>query len=450
MGLFSSAANRCSNGNRFLRSAGACCCSPSAASAPAGGVRGKEEASTSAPASAPADSKKKRWRKRKFWRKKKKAKKESGELADLVNNISAKSDVCKNVNAAEEILRSSNQNMPSRALTFSQLGAATDGFSEQNLLGEGGFGRVYKGLLDDTREVIAVKQLDRNGFQGNREFLVEVLMLSLLHHPNLVKLLGYSTDSDQRILVYEYMPKGSLEDHLLDLPPNWKPLPWHTRMQIAVGAAKGIEYLHEVANPPVIYRDLKASNILLDRDFNAKLSDFGLAKLGPMGDQSHVSTRVMGTYGYCAPEYAMTGKLTKMSDIYSFGVVLLELITGRRAIDVARPSEEQVLVHWASPLLRDKRRFVKLADPLLGRRYPVKGLYQALAVASMCLQEDAASRPGISDVVAALSFLADPQYYPPEGMQAEHKSPDRGSDRDSSPSPPKADMIRADDEMKHR
>ncbi|CAD6341913.1 unnamed protein product [Miscanthus lutarioriparius] len=447
MGLFSSAAKRCSNGKKFLRSAGACYCSPSAC-APAGGVRGKEEASTSAPASVPADSKKKRWRK------KKKAKKESGdgsgELADLVNNISAKSDVCKNVNAAEEILRSSNQNMPSRELTFSQLGAATDRFSEQNLLGEGGFGRVYKGLLEDTREVIAVKQLDRNGFQGNREFLVEVLMLSLLHHPNLVKLLGYSTDSDQRILVYEYMPKGSLEDHLLDLPPNWKPLPWHTRMQIAVGAAKGIEYLHEVANPPVIYRDLKASNILLDRDFNAKLSDFGLAKLGPMGDQSHVSTRVMGTYGYCAPEYAMTGKLTKMSDIYSFGVVLLELITGRRAIDVARPSEEQVLVHWASPLLRDKRRFVKLADPLLGRRYPVKGLYQALAVASMCLQEDAASRPGISDVVAALSFLADPQYYPPEGMQAEHKSPDRGSDRDSSPSPPKADMIRADDEMKHR
>ncbi|XP_034597175.2 probable serine/threonine-protein kinase PBL23 [Setaria viridis] len=298
--------------------------------------------------------------------------------------------------------------MPSRALTFSQLDAATSGFSEKNLLGEGGFGRVYKGRLEDTKEVIAVKQLDRDGFQGNREFLVEVLMLSLLHHPNLVKLLGYCTDSNQRILVYEYMPKGSLEDHLLDLPPNWKPLPWHTRMQIAVGAAKGIEYLHEVANPPVIYRDLKASNILLDRDFNAKLSDFGLAKLGPMGDQSHVSTRVMGTYGYCAPEYAMTGKLTKMSDIYSFGVVLLELITGRRAIDISRPSEEQVLVHWASPLLRDKKRFMKLADPLLGRRYPVKGLYQALAVASMCLQEDAASRPGISDVVAALSFLADP------------------------------------------
>ena len=119
-------------------------------------------------------------------------------------------------------------------------------------------------------------------------------------------------------------------------------------MRIAVGAAKGIEYLHEVANPPVIYRDLKASNILLDKDFNSKLSDFGLAKLGPLGDESHVSTRVMGTYGYCAPEYAMTGKLTKMSDIYSFGVVLLELITGRRAIDPTKPTEEQVLIHWVS------------------------------------------------------------------------------------------------------
>jgi len=134
----------------------------------------------------------------------------------------------------------------------------------------------------------------------------------------------------------------------IDLTPNSQPLSWHTRMKIAVGAAKGIEYLHEVANPPVIYRDLKASNILLDGSFNAKLSDFGLAKLGPSGDKTHVSTRVMGTYGYCAPEYAMTGKLTKTSDIYSFGVVLLELITGRRAIDTTKPTREQILVHWVS------------------------------------------------------------------------------------------------------
>ncbi|KAI4963095.1 hypothetical protein ZWY2020_019715 [Hordeum vulgare] len=190
---------------------------------------------------------------------------------------------------------------------------------------------------------------------------------------NLVNLLGYSTDLDQRILVYEYMPNSSLEDHLLDLPANAKALAWQTRMKIAVGAAKGIEYLHEVANPPVIYRDLKASTSSWTRTSTPSSPTSGLAKLGPVGDQSHVSTRVMGTYGYCAPEYAMTGKLTKMSDIYSFGVVLLELITGRRAIDPTRPTEEQILIHWAAPLIRDRKMFVRLADPLLGKDFPVKG-----------------------------------------------------------------------------
>lgn len=137
-----------------------------------------------------------------------------------------------------------------------------------------------------------------------------------------------------------------------DVAPNAKPLAWHTRMKIAAGTAKGLEHLHEIANPPVIYRDFKASNILLDENLNAKLSDFGLARVGPMGDKSHVSTRVMGTYGYCAPEYALTGKLTKMSDVYSFGVVFLELITGRKAIDSTRPKREQHLVHWVCALFQ--------------------------------------------------------------------------------------------------
>uniref|UniRef100_A0A453FQ96 Protein kinase domain-containing protein n=1 Tax=Aegilops tauschii subsp. strangulata TaxID=200361 RepID=A0A453FQ96_AEGTS len=343
-------------------------------------------------------------------------------------------DITSHMYAAEEILRITNQNIPSRVLTFRELSAATNNFSPNNLVGEGGFGMVYKGHLKDTKEDIAVKRLDKEGFQGNREFLVEVLMLSLLSHPNLVNLIGYSTDLDQRILVYEYMPNGSLEDHLLDLPENAKALPWQTRMRIAVGAAKGIEYLHEVANPPVIYRDLKASNILLDKDFNSKLSDFGLAKLGPLGDESHVSTRVMGTYGYCAPEYAMTGKLTKMSDIYSFGVVLLELITGRRAIDPTKPTEEQVLIHWAAPLIRDRKMFVRLADPLLGKDFPVKGLYQALAIASMCMQEDPSKRPKIGDVVDALTFLAEQKYYPQRDREAAQA---KGGDCST---PPKKDM----------
>ncbi|GKU96210.1 hypothetical protein SLEP1_g9473 [Rubroshorea leprosula] len=297
-----------------------------------------------------------------------------------------------------------------QTFTFRELAAATKNFRPECFIGEGGFGRVYKGQLESTGQVVAVKQLDRNGLQGNREFLVEVLMLSLLHHPNLVNLIGYCADGDQRLLVYEFMPLGSLEDHLHDLPPDKEPLDWNTRMKIAAGAAKGLEYLHDKANPPVIYRDFKSSNILLDEGFEPKLSDFGLAKLGPVGDKSHVSTRVMGTYGYCAPEYAMTGQLTVKSDVYSFGVVLLELITGRKAIDSTRPHGEQNLVTWARPVFNDRRRFSRLADPRLQGRFPMRGLYQALAVASMCIQEQASIRPLIGDVVTALSYLANQAY----------------------------------------
>ncbi|XP_033148747.1 probable serine/threonine-protein kinase PBL23 [Brassica rapa] len=173
------------------------------------------------------------------------------------------------------------------------------------------------------------------------------MMLGLLHHQNLVNLVGYCADGDQRILVYEYMQNGSLEDHLLELVRNKKkPLDWDTRMKVAAGAARGLEYLHETADPPVIYRDFKTSNILLDEEFNPKLSDFGLAKVGPTGGETHVSTRVMGTYGYCAPEYALTGQLTVKSDVYSFGVVFLEMITGRRVIDPTKPTQEENLVTW--------------------------------------------------------------------------------------------------------
>ncbi|KAI4336541.1 hypothetical protein L6164_015056 [Bauhinia variegata] len=314
-----------------------------------------------------------------------------------------------------------------QTFTFRELAAATKNFRPESFLGEGGFGRVYKGRLESTGQNVAVKQLDRNGLQGNREFLVEVLMLSLLHHPNLVNLIGYCADGDQRLLVYEFMALGSLEDHLHDLPPDKEPLDWSTRMKIAAGAAKGLEYLHDKANPPVIYRDFKSSNILLDEGFHPKLSDFGLAKLGPVGDKSHVSTRVMGTYGYCAPEYAMTGQLTVKSDVYSFGVVFLELITGRKAIDSTRPHGEQNLVTWARPLFNDRRKFSKLADPRLQGLYPMRGLYQALAVASMCIQEQAATRPLIGDVVTALSYLANQAYDP---NTAGHVYSHRGSGDD--------------------
>ncbi|XP_011011462.1 PREDICTED: serine/threonine-protein kinase CDL1-like [Populus euphratica] len=321
-------------------------------------------------------------------------------------------------------------NIAAQIFTFRELAAATKNFRPECLLGEGGFGRVYKGRIESTDQVVAVKQLDRNGLQGNREFLVEVLMLSLLHHPNLVNLIGYCADGDQRLLVYEFMPLGSLEDHLHDLAPDKEPLDWNTRMKIAAGAAKGLEYLHDTANPPVIYRDLKSSNILLDEGFHPKLSDFGLAKLGPVGDKTHVSTRVMGTYGYCAPEYAMTGQLTLKSDVYSFGVVFLELITGRKAIDNTRAPGEHNLVAWARPLFKDRRKFPKMADPLLQGRYPMRGLYQALAVAAMCLQEQAATRPLIGDVVTALTYLASQTYDPNAANQSNRVGPSTPRNRD--------------------
>ncbi|KAK8622889.1 hypothetical protein V6N13_117788 [Hibiscus sabdariffa] len=313
-------------------------------------------------------------------------------------NISFKSDASRKRYIDEEIIKKGKGDTNAKSFDYSDLCSATNNFNPDNQLGEGGFGRVYKGQVDNPNQVVAVKQLDRNGYQGNKEFLVEVLMLSLLNHPNLVNLVGYCVDGDQRILVYEYMPNGSLESHLLDLPSHKKPLDWDTRIKVSIGAAKGLEYLHETADPPVIYRDFKTSNILLDQDFNPKLSDFGLAKIGPTGEKLHVSTRVMGTYGYCAPEYALTGQLTMKSDVYSFGVVFLEIITGRRVIDTSRPTEEQNLVTWASPLLKDKRNFSQLADPLLQGDYPNKALHKAIAVAAMCLQDDVAARPVMGDV----------------------------------------------------
>ncbi|MQL93690.1 hypothetical protein Taro_026353 [Colocasia esculenta] len=285
---------------------------------------------------------------------KKQKKREEDQIKALAEKLkpNASLDVKKDGSLDGKAVPSNGpEHIAAQTFTFRELAAATKNFRADCLLGEGGFGRVYKGRLESTNQIVAIKQLDHNGLQGNREFLVEVLMLSLLHHPNLVNLIGYCAEGDQRLLVYEYMPLGSLQDHLHDLPSDKKRLDWNTRMKIAAGAAKGLEYLHDKANPPVIFRDLKCSNILLDEGYFPKLSDFGLAKLGPVGDKTHVSTRVMGTYGYCAPEYAMTGQLTLKSDIYSFGVVLLEIITGRKAIDNSRAAGEHNLVAWVGVLL---------------------------------------------------------------------------------------------------
>ncbi|CAN6710411.1 unnamed protein product [Malus baccata var. baccata] len=347
----------------------------------------------------------------------KKKKLKNKKTEDQISSISEQLKANLGPSVKEAPKDGGSGHIAAHTFTFRELAAATKNFRADCILGEGGFGQVYKGRLESTNQVVAIKQLDSNGLQGNREFLVEVLMLSLLHHPNLVNLVGYCADGDQRLLVYEYMPLGSLEDHLHDLPPDGKHLDWNMRMKIAAGAAKGLEYLHDKASPPVIYRDLKCSNILLGEGYHPKLSDFGLAKLGPVGDNTHVSTRVMGTYGYCAPEYAMTGQLTLKSDVYSFGVVLLEIITGRKAIDISRAAGEQNLVTWARPLFRDRRKFWQIADPMLQGQYPVRGMYQALAVAAMCVQDHPNMRPVIADAVTALSYLAS-QKYDPEARQS--------------------------------
>eukprot|EP00268_Persea_americana_P033552 TRINITY_DN33209_c0_g1_i3.p1 TRINITY_DN33209_c0_g1~~TRINITY_DN33209_c0_g1_i3.p1 ORF type:complete len:219 (-),score=40.81 TRINITY_DN33209_c0_g1_i3:413-1069(-) len=198
------------------------------------------------------------------------------------------------------------------------------------------------------------------------------------------------------------MPRGSVENHLFS--KILLPLPWSIRMKIALGAAKGLAFLHE-AEKPVIYRDFKTSNILLDMDYNAKLSDFGLAKDGPVGDKSHVSTRIMGTYGYAAPEYVMTGHLTARSDVYSFGVVLLELLTGRKSLDRFRPAREQNLADWALPLLSEKKKLLNIIDPRLEGDYPIKGVHKAAMLAYHCLNRNPKARPLMRDIVDSLEPL---------------------------------------------
>ncbi|KAI8544696.1 hypothetical protein RHMOL_Rhmol08G0315700 [Rhododendron molle] len=302
--------------------------------------------------------------------------------------------------------------------TLQELKLITQNFSSSNYLGEGGFGPVHKGFIHDKirpgleAQPVAVKLLDVDGTQGHMEWLAEVIFLGQLRHPHLVKLIGYCCQDEHRLLVYEYMTRGNLENQLFRRFSI--SLPWLTRIKIAVGAAKGLAFLH-CEEIPVIYRDFKSSNILLDSDFNAKLSDFGLAKDGPEGDETHVTTRVMGTEGYAAPEYIMTGKLlyfnlchlTTLSDVYSFGVVFLELLTGRQVLDKSRPIREQSLVEWARPLLKDPRKLDRLIDPRLEGQYSREGAKKAAALAYQCLSHQSKFRPTMSNVVQTLEPILD-------------------------------------------
>ncbi|KAL6176181.1 hypothetical protein ACLB2K_052816 [Fragaria x ananassa] len=297
-----------------------------------------------------------------------------------------------------------------KEFTFATLKKATRDFKPDTILGEGGFGKVFKGWVDENTYApsragigmaVAVKKSSADSYQGKQEWEAEVNFLGKYLHPNLVKLLGYCCEEDQFLLVYEYMQKGSLENHLFR--KGQEPLSWNIRLKIAIGAARGLAFLH--TSERVIYRDFKASNILLDPDYNAKLSDFGLAKLGPSNGNSHVTTRIIGTYGYAAPEYVATGHLYVKSDVYGFGVVLLEILTGRRALDTNRPAREHSLVDWARPSLLKKKEVKKMMDPKLGEQYNINGAYQAAELIYQCLESDPKDRPSMEEVLVVLERI---------------------------------------------
>jgi len=293
------------------------------------------------------------------------------------------------------------------AIPVDEIREVTKGFGDEALIGEGSFGRVYFGVLRNGRSA-AVKKLDSNK-QPDQEFLAQVSMVSRLKHENVVELLGYCADGTLRVLAYEFATMGSLHDMLhgrkgVKGAQPGPVLSWAQRVKIAVGAAKGLEYLHEKAQPHIIHRDIKSSNVLLFDDDVAKIADFDLSNQAPdMAARLH-STRVLGTFGYHAPEYAMTGQLSSKSDVYSFGVVLLELLTGRKPVDHTLPRGQQSLVTWATPRLsEDKVR--QCVDSRLGGDYPPKAVAKFAAVAALCVQYEADFRPNMSIVVKALQPL---------------------------------------------
>ncbi|KAE9614644.1 hypothetical protein Lal_00036210 [Lupinus albus] len=298
-----------------------------------------------------------------------------------------------------------------RIFTFVELKAATRNFRPDTVLGEGGFGKVYKGWLDEkatskngsSGTIIAVKKLNSESLQGIEEWQSEVTFLGRLSHPNLVKLLGYCLEETELLLVYEFMQKGSLENHLFGRGSSVQPLLWDIRLKIAIGAARGLAFLH--TSEKVIYRDFKASNILLDGSYNAKISDFGLAKLGPSASQSHVTTRVMGTYGYAAPEYVATGHLYVKSDVYGFGVVLVEMLTAQRALDPKRPSAQLNLTDWVKPYLHDRRKLKSIMDSRLEGKYPSKAAFRIAQLALKCLAPEHKQRPSMNEVLESLERI---------------------------------------------
>ncbi|XP_057496801.1 probable LRR receptor-like serine/threonine-protein kinase At5g63710 isoform X3 [Actinidia eriantha] len=288
-----------------------------------------------------------------------------------------------------------------KRFSWREIQLATDNFSESNIIGQGGFGKVYRGVTSDNIRVAVKRLTDYYSPGGEAAFLREVQLISVAVHRNLLRLIGFCTTSSERILVYPFMQNLSVAYCLRDLKPGEKGLDWPTRKRVAFGAAHGLEYLHEHCNPKIIHRDLKAANILLDDDFEAILGDFGLAKLVDT-KLTHVTTQVRGTMGHIAPEYLSTGKSSEKTDVFGYGITLLEIVTGQRAIDFSRLEEEEdvLLLDHVRKLLRDKR-LEDLVDENL-KDYDAKEVETLVQVALLCTQSSPEERPKMAEVVSML------------------------------------------------
>ncbi|KAK2658038.1 hypothetical protein Ddye_011090 [Dipteronia dyeriana] len=289
-----------------------------------------------------------------------------------------------------------------RVFTYNELKTATHGFSASNKIGAGASGSIYKGRLrDGTNVAVKVLSIELESMRGEREFVSELSALSNIKHENLVTLLGCCIDRANRYLIYDYMENNSLAHRLLGKEQNRLKFSWETRRDISVGVARGLAYLHEEVEPHILHRDIKASNILLDQNLSPKVADFGLSRL-LRDNRSHISTRVAGTLGYLAPEYAITGHLTRKSDIYSFGVLLLEIISGRPFVVFDLEQGEHYLVQKAWEVYKDNN-LVRLVDPELDVNYPDAEAVQFLKVGLLCVQENVRLRPIMSTAVKMLT-----------------------------------------------
>lgn len=286
-----------------------------------------------------------------------------------------------------------------KQFSFNELRSATEDFHSNNRIGRGGFGVVYKGVLRRGVQV-AVKKLSIESKQGAREFLTEIKTISNVRHPNLVELIGCCAQNANRILVYEYLENNSLDHVLLEYKNTSVELDWGKRSSICIGTARGLQFLHEEVVPHIVHRDIKASNILLDKDFNPKIGDFGLAKLFP-DDITHISTRIAGTTGYLAPEYALGGQLTPKADVYSFGILILETVSGRRSSTVFGGGIPILLLEQVWELYK-QGKLLEIVDSRLGD-YPQEEVLRYMKVALFCTQGAASRRPVMSQVVDMLT-----------------------------------------------